>query len=468
MREVVSRDTRCSAGIARRDVTAPVGIYSRYWGAADHDVADGVHRPATATALILSPLGETSGPRLALVAIDYGAFHPLTDEKTIRRTVRERTGLDETSLLINVSHCHAGANASSARTDLPGGDLIPDYLAFLGDQISEAVQEAIDRAEPSWITWGYGSCSLATNRDYWDAEAEEFGCGYNPEGEADDTLLVGRVSGDDGAIRAVLFNYACHPTTLAWDNHLLSPDYVGAAREVLEGVFEAPAMFLQGASGDLGPRNGYVGDTEVADRNGRQLGYAAVSAVEALPPAASKQCFTGIVKSGADIATWEYRPMTAEELEPASDLRAELLTVELQVKDIPSAGEIRADLERATDRPEAERLKRRLMVREDLGEGDTFQMPIWVWRLGDAALVAIPNEPYSVLQTSLRAAFDSTPLVIMGVTNGTLGYLCPAEHYGTGRYQEKQSPFLPGCLEQTIAGAKSGLARVLQTEKTPA
>ena len=28
-------------------------------------------------------------------------------------------------------------------------------------------------------------------------------------------------------------NYACHPTTLAWQNTLISPDYVGAC-EVIE------------------------------------------------------------------------------------------------------------------------------------------------------------------------------------------------------------------------------------------
>ena len=73
-----------------------------------------------------------------------------------------------------------------------------------------------------------------------------------------------------------LVNYACHPTTLAWENTLISPDYVGAMREVVEQHTGAPCLFLQGASGDLGPREGFVGDTAVADRNGRQLGFAAL------------------------------------------------------------------------------------------------------------------------------------------------------------------------------------------------
>ena len=32
--------TRCLFGVARRDVTPPVGIYARSWGAATHDAAE--------------------------------------------------------------------------------------------------------------------------------------------------------------------------------------------------------------------------------------------------------------------------------------------------------------------------------------------------------------------------------------------------------------------------------------------
>ena len=62
-------------------------------------------------------------------------------------------------------------------------------------------------------------------------------------------------------------------------------------------------------------------------------------------------------------------------------------------------------------------------------------MPIWAWRLGGALLVAIPNEPYSVLQVELRRRFSPTPVFVLGVTNRTMGYLSPEETYGTGLYQ---------------------------------
>lgn len=466
MREIPSKNTRCTLGVARKDVTAPVGIYARFWGAATDDVATGIHRRSTVTAAVIGPVDEAPGPLLALVALDYCAFMPQADEHAFRQRVAERTGFDETTLLINLSHCHTGANASSDRIELPGGNLIPAYLELLEEQTVAAILEAREVLTPAWITWGQGRCSLAANRDYWDAEGGEFGCGFNPLVPPDDTLVVGRATGEDGSTLAIFFNYACHPTTLAWDNSLLSSDYIGAAREIIEGAFSAPALFFQGASGELGPRKGFVGDPAVADSNGRQLGYAVASAVEALPPPGSKFAFQGIVKSGADIATWAHQAASEEELRTAADLRADLLTAELECKPMPSADELRQRLQADLDRPTGERLQRLLAIREDLGEGDTYRMPLRVWRLGDAVLVAIPNEPYSKLQTDLREAFAGHPILVLGVTNGTLGYLCPAETYGTGRYQEKQSPFMPGSLERAIAAAAAGISGVLSERES--
>src|SRR5690606_3129471 len=105
--------------------------------------------------------------------------------------------------------------------------------------------------------------------------------GFNPKEQADDTLLVGRVTDAKGKISGTIVNYACHPTTLAWENRLISPDYVGAMRELVEGNSDAPCLFLQGASGELSPAEQYSGDSALADAYGRQLGYAALAALEA-------------------------------------------------------------------------------------------------------------------------------------------------------------------------------------------
>ena len=445
--------THCRVGVATRDVTPPVGIYARSWGAATHEVAEGVHRPFAATAAVFTPLaGE--GATLALVAVDLGWFQYLPDERELRTTILDRTGLEDEALLINLSHTHAGANVNSQLTDKPGGDLIRPYIEHLTEQIGAAIVDAQAALTRSWVTWGTGRCALATNRDLWDAEAARFACGYNPDAPADDTLVVARVTSENGEPLATLFNYACHPTTLAWRNRVLSPDYIGAAREVLERAFGVPALFLQGASGDLAPRDDYVGETEVADRNGRQLGYAAAAAIESLPPPGTEFVYTGIVASGANLGAWEHRPLDEGERQTSEQLAARVTLVPLRRKEELGVVE---SLSAPDSVQEQEKALRRRYLAEALGDEPVYEMPLWTWRLGDALLVAVPNEPYSIFQVELRRRFAATPLLVLGVTNRTLGYLSPEETYGTGLYQEQQSPFAPGCLEQAIEAAAAAL-----------
>ena len=59
---VASPTSRLRLGHARVEVTPPVGIYHRMWGAARHDRATGVHRPLIADVLTLAPLGGDGTP----------------------------------------------------------------------------------------------------------------------------------------------------------------------------------------------------------------------------------------------------------------------------------------------------------------------------------------------------------------------------------------------------------------------
>ena len=53
--------SRCRAGVARCDITPPIGIYHRMWGAALQDQATGVHRPLEATLLWIEPHPPATG-----------------------------------------------------------------------------------------------------------------------------------------------------------------------------------------------------------------------------------------------------------------------------------------------------------------------------------------------------------------------------------------------------------------------
>ena len=454
---------RLRFGVAQRDTTPPNGIYMRSWGAAavGKNAAEGIHRTHYITASAFAPLD--GGQPMVLVAMDIGWFQNMQDETNLRQRILDQTGLTSERLLLNMSHTHGSLNLNSEVVDRPGGHLLKPYLNHLSDQISSAVDEAISNLQPAWAMFGYGYSGLATNRDYYDEEAKAWACGYNPARIPDGTLLVGRVTSDDGRVLATLYNYACHPTTLAWDNWKLSPDFIGAAREILEKLYNAPALFLQGALGDQAPRDNYVGDTAIADKNGRQLGYAAAGVIEGLAPAGTKMVYTGIMPSGAALGTWAYAPLTDEERKPCELIEAQLQTVDLPKKQpIPTEKELEANVANAKTQREQEITLRRLLLNKALGFDQVHHMPLWVWRIGQAALVAICNEPYAVVQQTIRKQFPDNAVFVLGTTNASFGYLPPKDTFGQGIYQEWQSPYAAGCMELVTESSIDGITEIMR------
>jgi hypothetical protein len=470
MPHVTTPQSRCRFGLARCDVTPPVGIYHRMWGAATHERATGVHRPLTATAMVFrsreGPL--TSETEQVLVAVDACLLWD-REMVSLHKTVCGANGLAAEQLLVTFSHTHGAGLMGLERVDLPGGELIPGYLEDLTRRVAGLVAEAHASVRPATITYGVGRCNLAAHRDFHDEASGQYVCGFNPEGPADDTVLVARVTGEAGTALATVVNYACHPTTLAWQNTLLSPDYPGAMRELVERATGVPCVFLQGASGDLGPREGFVGDPAVADRNGRQLGYAALAALEALMPPGTCFLYRGPVISGATLGAWEHSPLGTEELRRQAGWRCRRWTIDLPYRsELRSLADTEAerahwqaeedaaraagDAGRTRDcRAMVERATRWLTRLRALPQGPTFPLPVSLWQMGDALWLAVEAEHYQALQRELRHRFPSTPILVATLANGSRpSYLPAANAYGKGIYQESIAVLAAGCLERLI------------------
>ena len=445
-------------GVAHRDITPPAGIYARNWGTATHDVAEGVHRPLVFTVLVLEDL-DRAAPPMALAAADLCAWDSPEVEWSIRRPMMERLGTDERCIMINLGHTHAGGPIFVSRhlEGLPGCEHVHTFYEKIRRAAIEATGEAFLNRREATLTWSAGRCDLAANRDLSDPHQPRYLCGFNPARSAEDALVVGRVTDRQGNHVATLVNYACHPTTLAWENRLLSPDFVGALRELVEShTGGAPCLFLQGPLGDLAPREQYSGDPALADRHGRQLGYAVLSTLEGMLPPDTKYEYSGAVESGAPLAAWRYAPEEA-----SRELRALKVTAELPLKpDFPRLAQFDEQLKTSEDRLQSEKLRRLKVMRKWLGDGDTARLPIWAWKVGSALLVGQPTEPYSCYQTELRSRF-SGELVVMGLVNGSIGYQPPREVYDRQLYQVWQTPFAAGSLECSIEVAARSLRQLV-------
>ncbi len=296
---------RGQVGIERADITPPLGIYCRNWGAAKHDVADSIHRPLTVTALTLT--SKSDAEPLVLIDADLGWWKTPATFHDFQASLLQALSLPPAKLIVALSHTHSGPPLMEPDPCLPGNELLRRWMQQLSETMVHTVRSALQGQVNATLQWQTGRCGLAANRDLPDPDPnnDRILCGYNPNAEPDDVLVVGRVTDSSEQVIATLVNYACHPTTLAWDNTAISPDYVGAMRETIQAATGAPAMFLLGACGDLAPRYQYVADTAVADRHGRQLGFAALASLSNMEPAGTELAYVGTVESGAPLAVWK-------------------------------------------------------------------------------------------------------------------------------------------------------------------
>jgi hypothetical protein len=288
--------------------------------------------------------------------------------------------------------------------------------------------------------------------------------GYDPDTPADDTVLVGRVTDGSGRVRATIVNYACHPTTLGGQNRLISPDYVGAMRETVESATNgAPCVFLLGAAAELAPRRQYVKDPAVADENGRQLGHAVVSALAGMFGHQTCLRYQGVEESGTRLGRWGEvaqvpdRALAAAQIDVDLPLKKDLLPVDLDEQ-----------LRACEDRVLAERLERMGHLRRRFVNKRWSSIPIWLWRLGDAIVVATPMEAHSRVQTSLRERFQEQAVVVVNIVNGSDGYLVADAEYDLGTYQSTVTPFDRGGLEKVIESVSHAIEHLIRSPEDTA
>jgi hypothetical protein len=444
-------------GVAQTDITPPAGIYARNWGASEFDVAEGIHRPMMLTCLTIQ--SSRNEKPVVIVAADLGWWKNAEDERFVRMEILKALSLDAERLMFCLSHTHAGPSLCRDDVGRQGGEMIAPYLAQVINATVRVVKEALSSVKDAVLAWEYGKCNLAKNRDQPQAEENRFLVGLNNTLTADDTLLVGRVTDEQGKIIATLTNYACHPTTLAWENRLISPDFIGAMREIVEAETQAPNLFLQGASGELSPAEQYTGDHKLTDRYGRQLGYAVLATLESMLSPTTSLTYQRAVESGAPLALWREEAVAV-----SNKLHVRVVEMNYPLKPMPSLAELEIEWAKCDDRVLKERLWRKRCIRKVVGDGNTASMPVWMWQLGDSLLIGQCNEAYSQFQLDMRASLPSHAVAVMNVVNGSIGYLPPAALYEEDIYAVWQSPFDKGSLEMLIEAVKSQ-AQLMISEK---
>ena len=257
-----------SAGVARVDITPPLGVPVTCWSAR-RALAQGVKEPLIAQAIVVS-----DGERLAAIVVADLVFIGADVTAVVRERVAELTDVPASAVTLHATHNHSAPSLSRGTTigGLPDIPAFGRYADLLGDQLAGAVYAAWRRLEPVRIGSAVGNApGLSGNR-------------VVRERPIDDSVTVLRIDRATGEPLATVVSMAVHPIAVGGSSVLWDTDYVGPLRETVEAAVPGvECIFLQGCAGDLAPFDWWFGNYEASrhgyelrDRLGRGIGEVAV------------------------------------------------------------------------------------------------------------------------------------------------------------------------------------------------
>ena len=349
------------------------------------------------------------GNRAVLATTDHMGISKAVYEK-MAKMVGERCKLDRARVMFTFSHNHCGPRVHEDLTDYYPPDaeqekLVAEYSDTMAATVVDAVARALADLAPATLSLGEGKTTFAVNRrDNREAEVPRMIAEGIPfKGAVDHSVPVLAVHRDGGRLEAVLFGYACHPTTLSFRQWC--GDYPGFAQIELEKKHPGlTAMFFNQCGGDQNP----------------------------LPRRKVALCITyGAMLATAvdEVLAKPMRPL------PPGRLRTAFEFADLAYEKVMT----RADLEKAATSTRAihARWGKRMLKKLDAGEtfDPAYPYPVQAWKLGDGLLfIGIGGE--AVVDYSLRFKKEFGPTTwTCGYANDLVAYIPSLRVWKEGGYE---------------------------------
>lgn len=377
-------------------------------------------------------LQDIHAKALAIEDADGGKFVFLTFDligipKELRLKVeklgKEKFGLEPSEILMNASHTHSGP---MLRLFYPPGGGPPeasyaavpeeehelrvkqtlDYHEMLIGKITFLLEESLGNLKPAVIQWSEAKCGFAMNRRT-PAGPGAWKNSPNPDGPVDHDVPVLQIRDQENQLKAVLFGYACHATTLSIMQY--NGDWPGYAQTIFENEHPGTiALFLNGASADQNPYPRRM--TPYVERHGRSMSTAIEAALQTPPVAV-----TGPIQAAIDWPQIHYQtPPTREQLEEKA---------------------------KSTDKYDARHAEFLLSVMDsDAGLPKSYPVPVQVLRFGDSlSLAAIGGEvvvDYALrLKKELGEKTGGAPVWFSGYSNDVMTYIPSLRILEEGGYE---------------------------------
>jgi hypothetical protein len=241
-----------------------------------------------------------------------------------------------------------------------------------------------------------------------------------PLGEVDPEVGVLKVtSADDPSdVICTLFNHAGHPNVLSGDNYLISADYPGLAARLIEDEFGGVATFVNGAQGTMDIDGLRDRDWEGMDRVGRALA-------------------SGVSETARSIIASEWAHLRG------SCIRYALPRRKITDQEWAWAQEV---LHRTGGKVQAmadgvgDDYKALLYTRLREAESRDIEVEQVCFAVDDTAFISFPGELFTEIGMRIKAESPFRRTYILGLANGSIGYIPTREAVGQGGYEVDTRP----------------------------
>ena len=436
------------AGFAKVDVTPEEPLRLSGYGDRAAPFA-GIDTPIFVRAMALRPRGGAvegtgGGDTFLLVSVDTIGTTVVFTEEIAGRIEREH-GVPRARFVLCGTHSHTTPHLAGGLSNLFAVPLTDEeragaerYTAELADRIVAAAGDAIDDLRPATLATGTGDVGFAVNRRLL-KDGKWIGFGVNPDGPVDHALPVLRVADPDGALRGVVFNYACHATTLTGSYNRLTGDWPGyAARDVEEANPGTVALCTIGAGADANPEP--RGKPEHAVAHGRAVARAVAAVLDGkLAPV-----------TAAPVAAFGTAPLPYDRPDRA------------RLKELAAA--------RPQDRRYAEHM---LEIYERKGRlPANYPAPVQTWRFGDSlTIVFLGGEVVVDYALRLKKELSGELVWVTAYANDVFAYVASDRILDEGGYEVTGSMIYylkPGPWAAGVEDILVGRVKELLTNPPPA
>ena len=440
------------AGTATADITPTESHWMAGYGGRTRP-ADGTLHPLFIKVLALE---DARGHRAIVLSSDLLGIPQSIYDRTCAQ-LKQRFGLERAQIMLNASHSHCTPVLRAALYDaypLPEEQkpVIERYSQALEAKIVETVGQAFAALAPARVAAGQGVTRFAVNRrNNPEGSVPKLIAENALKGPSDHAVPVLAVSAPNGALKGVVFGYACHNTTLSF--YQWCGDYAGFAQIALERNHPgAVAMFFMGCGADQNPLPRR--EVFLAQRYGEMLA-SAVEEVLLQNPAVLKPTLA----TAHELASLNLGPApTPDELEKLA---------------VVATGK----------QPTTEtRWAARLLAETKAGKtfARTYPYPVQVWQLGGKQLwITLGGEVVVDYALRFKKSFGSETWVA-GYVNDVMAYIPsarvlaedkPPRAPGRSGYEGNTSMYVYGQpahrwaddVEDTIAASVEKLVRQVKT-----